>query len=350
MYAHAFVGSAAMPPGLPIDEVACVHSADAPAFTQLKPRAMFACFSGGMLAHEHHSCWERHTAFSDFLGGPRSANQQDQQGQLDPFDQPDHLAQRDLQQAQVIVVGEDPMASLGEDPLSLAGPKIDDNQQEEIVEQWTVEQPADGGPPIVHHGHQEHHFETSGQHHETKNIHGHHKGKHKASDESEDLTQVDVDENQQTPPILLRPMPRQGDTGHQPPPPPLILPRFLTREPLEAIKPEEQDQGMHPSVLIGGCLAIVTQFYLWGSVFVTFFKPQRPRSLATQPAGAGPGLPHAPAEPSNSAEGTAGRQQQQQGRSTLLAGMGYGGPVSSFARQQPQQYPGLPESGAAAVS
>lgn len=86
----------------------------------------------------------------------------------------------------------------------------------------------------------------------------------------------------------------------QPLPAPAAQKERAAPPPPHSIVLEPQDDGLSATVLFGGALAVCAQAYLWGTVFVTLFKPA-PRPPATAAGvqraqtqtGSPPGNPHA---------------------------------------------------------
>mmetsp|Transcript_47635 Transcript_47635/g.106922 ORF Transcript_47635/g.106922 Transcript_47635/m.106922 type:complete len:205 (-) Transcript_47635:15-629(-) len=60
---------------------------------------------------------------------------------------------------------------------------------------------------------------------------------------------------------------------HPPPPPPVAPPDLQDTQGKDA---QDSEQHVKPIVLMGGILAVFAHAYLWGNVFATLFKTQRP--------------------------------------------------------------------------
>lgn len=87
----------------------------------------------------------------------------------------------------------------------------------------------------------------------------------------------------------------QPNKSHEPPP---KTEQELDQEAVQLLQ-EPRVADWQPKIVLGGALAIFAQLYLWGTVFVTLFKPTRQNGApqtaevtqASAPASAGPQAP-----------------------------------------------------------
>eukprot|EP00434_Breviolum_minutum_P039189 symbB.v1.2.034791.t1/scaffold4555.1/size38081/1 len=128
---------------------------------------------------------------------------------------------------------------------------------------------SDGsGPVVVHH---EHH--VSHAHHDHHAHHAHHGGKDGMSySHEETITHTGNGGHHGEGHMMVRHhvvhrVEPQRQRFVPPPPPPDDDMRLLD---------EPQVESLQPKIVLGGLLAIFAQVYLWGNVFVTLFKPNRP--------------------------------------------------------------------------
>lgn len=130
-----------------------------------------------------------------------------------------------------------PAAAMSEGTSAeLLGQAEDDGGGETVVEVWSMEGPSPGHPR----GQASHHIHRSTAHH-VDSDHGNAGAAH-GSNAAEKIHDKAME--------------------HKP------------REHIELVLPRQSD-SLQANVVCGGVLAIATQMYLWGTVFVTFFKPQR---------------------------------------------------------------------------
>jgi len=149
------------------------------------------------------------------------------------------------------------------------------DQPEEEIQYWVMEGSDGSGPVVVHH---EHH--VSHAHHDHHAHHAHHGGKDGMSySHEETITHTGNGGHHGEGHMMVRHhvvhrVEPQRQRFVPPPPPPDDDMRLLD---------EPQVESLQPKIVLGGLLAIFAQVYLWGNVFVTLFKPNRPPPPGTAP-------------------------------------------------------------------
>jgi len=193
-------------------------------------------------------------------------------------------------------------------PLQEDGPAALDGTglpPEENVEYFVVQGPGHKGHVVVHHTHEVHQDASDGTssssthrgstHHQmVHHQHHHHLHKH----------------------------PQPPPAPSEPEPAPLPDPDLID---------QPKVVGWQPKVLFGAGLAIFAQVYLWGSVFVTLFKPNRS-------ATGGPSAPVAQTPPSP----RSGSAQQSPAPAAPIVPRGAGGLLQGQAVVVPDQGPQVP--------
>mmetsp|Transcript_35560 Transcript_35560/g.98437 ORF Transcript_35560/g.98437 Transcript_35560/m.98437 type:complete len:330 (-) Transcript_35560:128-1117(-) len=159
---------------------------------------------------------------------------------------------------------------------------------EEVIEYWSVEQPGEHGHAVVHRGHRVHHVHHGrGRTVEHREAVLHHREGWHGKPHERARRRLPAPPEPLPPPLPAPPQPAPlqpapPQQAPEPPRPPPPLPDLIVED-------EAKDQGLQPSVLLGGVLAIFAQAYLWGNIFVTLFKPQRPLQTMPPPGAADAG-------------------------------------------------------------